>query len=101
MNDNPAAIILKDEFSFEKEELKIEDVNKQGNQILITVSKIKQPEAGKITLIFDGKPIALKQWVVTDMQHVETEITLSNPEFNVEMDEQQFKFKDKSKSKLK
>ncbi|MCQ2913575.1 MAG: outer membrane lipoprotein carrier protein LolA [Alphaproteobacteria bacterium] len=101
LNDNPAAIILKDNFSFTKEELKVEDISKQGNQIVVTVSKIKQPEVGKITLIFDGKPMGLKQWVVTDMQHVETEITLVNPEFNVELDEQQFKFKDKSKSKLK
>ncbi len=98
LDDNPAAMILKENFSFEKEGLTITDFSTEPGLISVSVTKENQPAAGNITLIFKDKPLALKQWRVTDAQQITTLVTLDNMETNAKLDETLFKFKDPKKN---
>ena len=91
-------MILKENFSFEKEGLTITDFSTEPGLISVSVTKENQPAAGNITLIFKDKPLALKQWRVTDAQQITTLVTLDNMETNAKLDETLFKFKDPKKN---
>ena len=98
LDDNPAAIILKKDFSFKKEGLDISNFDIENGLISLTIQNKKHPEIGKITLVFKDSPFTLKQWRVTDAQQITTTVTLDNMETNIELDEQIFKFKDPKKN---
>lgn len=98
LDDNPAAMILKENFSFEKEGLTITDFSTEPGLISVSVTKKSQPNAGNITLIFKDKPLTLKQWRVTDAQQITTSVTLNNMETNITVDPALFKFKDPKKN---
>ena len=98
LDDNPAAMILKENFSFDKEGLTITDFSTEPGLISVSVTKKSQPNTGKITLIFKDKPLTLKQWRVTDAQQITTLVTLNNMETNITVDPALFKFKDPKKN---
>ena len=99
LNDNPASMILKENFSFDKEGLTVTDFTAENGLISVTVVKNNQPAAGKITLIFRDKPLTLRQWRVTDAQQITTVVTLDNMEINPPVDAKLFKFKDPKKAR--
>ena len=99
LNENPAAMILKDDFSFEKDGLTVTDIRTEPGIISVSVIKKSQPSAGKITLIFKDKPLTLRQWRVTDAQQITTLVTLDNMETNITVDNALFKFKDPRKKR--
>lgn len=97
LDENPAAMILKNDFSFKKEGLTITDITTEPGLISVSVIKKSTPSAGKITLIFKDAPITLRQWRVTDARQITTLVTLDNLETNIAVDKQLFKFKDPRK----
>lgn len=99
LNDNPASMILKENFSFKKEELIVTDMTSEPGLLSVSVIKKNQPSAGEITLFFKEKPFSLKQWQVTDAQQITTLVTLDNMETNLEIDGKLFKFKDPRKNR--
>ena len=99
LDENPASMILKENFSFQKENLAITDMDVEPGIVTITVTKKNMPSAGKITLIFKDKPLALKQWRVTDAQQITTLVTLDNTEINIPVEGELLKFKDPRKKR--
>lgn len=94
LDENPAALIMKDGLSFEKENLEIENVERENGLISLTVYRKNQPQTGKITLVFKDRPLTLKQWRVEDAQGVSTLVTLMDTDFNIPLEDALFKFKD-------
>lgn len=94
LDENPAALIMKDSLSFEKENLEIENVERENGLISLTVYRKNQPQTGKITLVFKDRPLTLKQWRVEDAQGVSTLVTLMGTDFNIPLEDALFKFKD-------
>lgn len=94
LDENPAALIMKDNLSFEKEDLAIENVERENGLVSLTVYRKNQPQAGKITLVFKDRPLTLKQWRVEDAQGVSTQVTLTDADFNLPLEDAPFKFKD-------
>ena len=66
IDSNPASIILKENFSFDKSNLTVTDVRKTPGFIEVSVYKTEEPATGRITLIFKDRPLELKQWQITD-----------------------------------
>ena len=99
LNENPASMILKENFSFKTDDIAITDMTAGAGLITVTVIKKSQPTAGKITLIFKDSPLSLKQWQVVDAQQITTSVTLDNMEINTSLDNQLFKFKDPRKKR--
>lgn len=85
---------MKDSLSFEKENLEIENVERENGLISLTVYRKNQPQTGKITLVFKDRPLTLKQWRVEDAQGVSTLVTLTDTDFNIPLEDALFKFKD-------
>ena len=99
LDENPASIMLKEDFSFKKEELTVTDMTAEPGIISVSVIKKNIPSAGKITLIFKDKPFSLRQWRVTDARQISTLVSLDNMETNIAVDNALFKFKDPRRKK--
>ena len=99
LDENPASMILKENFSFKTEDVTITDMTTEPGIITVSVIKKSLPSAGKITLIFKDNPLSLSQWRVTDAQQISTLVTLDNMETNISLDNTLFKFKDPRKKR--
>ena len=99
LDENPASMILKENFSFKTEDVTITDMTTEPGIITVSVIKKSLPSAGKITLIFKDNPLSLRQWRVTDAQQISTLVTLDNMETNISLDNMLFKFKDPRKKR--
>ena len=99
LDENPASMILKENFSFKTEDVTITDMTTEPGIITGSVIIKSLPSAGKITLIFKDNPLSLRQWRVTDAQQISTLVTLDNMETNISLDNTLFKFKDPRKKR--
>ncbi|MGL4427014.1 MAG: LolA family protein [Alphaproteobacteria bacterium] len=77
----PVAFLLKPHISF-KQGITVQQVKHEKTWTAITVYQTENPDAGSLTLVFDEHPIRLKRWVVTDLQGVQTQVTLKNIKIN-------------------
>ena len=85
---NPASIILNGniDLTSDKPDAKITNITKNKNDILeIELTLIDAKQTGKITILFNEKPLSLIGWKIKDAQGITTTITLSNikPETNL------------------
>jgi outer membrane lipoprotein-sorting protein len=62
------------------------------NSLRVTLSKSSDANAGHVTLMFDEKPLQLKQWIVVDPQNVETRVSLLDPKLGMNLDPKLFEF---------
>ena len=78
INQTPLKFLLKDKIDLRKD-VKILDVGTDRKGVVITVEdKATFGGTSRISLIFDPKTFALKQWQVTDPQGYETLVSLFN-----------------------
>lgn len=93
LDSTPAAFLLQEEISL-KDEYKVTDIS--GGSGLVTVDIIERyaPENGKVQLVFEDRPLQLKQWNITDAQGLDTRVTLINSRFGRELEDEMFRFKD-------
>ena len=88
LDSNPASIILNGNVKLtdEKSPVKITNITKTDDDLLeVELSVPNEKQSGKITMIFQYKPLSLLGWKVKDAQGITTTITLSNirPEQNL------------------
>ena len=74
---SPAWILLKKNINL-KNDFNIKKLEKKSGKITLTIVDKHFENIEKIELIFSASPIALKKWIVTDYQEVETTIALLN-----------------------
>lgn len=99
IKSTPLYLILKKDLSLKSEGVQIKEVKKTNNIREITLSNAK--EEGEITLYFteNGKDLTLVQWKVIDKQGFVTVVRLSNIRENEKVDNKEFRFVAKRKSK--
>ncbi|MGL4825721.1 MAG: LolA family protein [Alphaproteobacteria bacterium] len=88
----PVAFLLKSHISF-KQGITVQQVRHEKTWTAITVYQTENPDAGSLTLVFDEHPIQLKRWVVTDLQGVQTQVTLKNIKINKPLPAGAFRWK--------
>src|SRR3546814_3128128 len=66
---SPLSVLVDDRVRFDKS-LIVEAVQKESNVLRIAVRQRDEPDQGYVTLVFQDKPLALKQWTVVDAQQV-------------------------------
>jgi outer membrane lipoprotein-sorting protein len=93
LDSTPAAFLLQEDISL-KDEYKAIDVSRGSGLVVITVIDRYAPENGQVQLVFEDRPLQLKQWTVTDAQGLDTRVTLVNARFGREMPKELFRFKD-------
>lgn len=95
--ETPLAPLVQKSFSFNKN-VKVElGVGNVAGWTTVTISNSKNPERGKLKLIFtgtDSSNLELLGWEVTDPQGEETYITLKNTKLNLKLDEKLWTFQD-------
>ncbi len=93
LDSTPAAFLLREEISF-RDEYKVTDISAGAGLVTVQVIDRYAPENGKVQLVFEDRPLQLKQWTVTDAQGLDTRVTLINSRFGRELDDELFRFKD-------
>ena len=88
LDSNPASIVLNGNINLtdEKSPVKITNITKTNDNMLeVELSVPNEKQSGKITMLFQNKPLSLIGWKVKDAQGITTTITLSNirPERNL------------------
>lgn len=92
INQTPAAILLRPDFSFDDPEFLVTDVKEELDEYHVTAIKANEPELGQLTLIVTQDPIALKQWELVDMKGIKSTVGLYEIEENIPVDESLFVF---------
>ena len=79
-----------------REEVRLDDnveivgIEQALGTLRITVRDPDAPDSGAVTLIFSDEPLALKKWELTDAQGITTQVSLVNPVYGIDVDEDLF-----------
>lgn len=91
LDKTPAALILRRHVQFSGDTEVVSLVPRDGTTEISLVQK-DEPEAGSITLVFQDKPLALKEWSIKDAQGIETRVVLSKVKSNIPLPANLFTF---------
>jgi len=89
----PLAILLRREVRLSGD-VTVAAMERSGGFLRVTLFRTAEPAEGRITLIFQPEPLALRQWAVTDPQGRETRVTLSRIETGPRLPAGLFQFND-------
>ena len=87
----PVGILVAEKLSF-TDDVTVSHFAQRAGTIRITVQRTGDPEEGAITLVFNDKPLTLRQWVVLDAQGQQTSVTLTNVRTGHPLDPKLFRF---------
>ena len=73
----PLSILLAERITFSGP-VTVTDVQRQPNEIQVSLVRSANPGEGLLALVFTDNPLSLWQWTVVDAQHKITRVTLSN-----------------------
>ena len=80
-NTTPASFLTRPNISFAAKDIEVTKVEKEPNQISISLVKKNRKDAGEFTLIFDLNPLRfIKMKIKNDLEQIVT-VTLSNIDF--------------------
>jgi outer membrane lipoprotein-sorting protein len=86
LDSNPASVILNGNITLAgpNPSVRISDISASGDETLVTVANPNERQSGRLTLVFQTRPLSLVGWTVRDPQGITTSVTLSNitPEKN-------------------
>jgi outer membrane lipoprotein-sorting protein len=91
LGSTPLAVLLRDEVRL-RGSVTVTDVERATGTLRITVIDTEAPDQGTITLVFNDRPLALRQWLIRDPQGLETSIAMSQTQFNLILEPQLFVF---------
>ncbi|MGZ5563537.1 MAG: LolA family protein, partial [Halobacteriota archaeon] len=66
----------------------------KGGALRATLVQAKDPYSGRVTLVFDQEPLALRKWTVVDAQGIETDVSLVAARVDIPLDKDLFRFRD-------
>lgn len=87
---SPLSVLVDDRVSF-NESLVVEEVRKDSNVLRLVVRQRDEPDQGHVILVFQDRPLSLKQWTIVDAQQVSVKVALLDPEFGVQMANELFR----------
>ena len=88
----PIKFLIDNEFSFKKNGLHIKSIKNDGNVISMIIQDKKNHFIGDLTLLFEDKPLILKQWIIKDSQGYITKVSLQEISTDMKIDDSFFKF---------
>ena len=93
LSATPLAILVDDKVRL-RGSASVRRVERRPGSLRITLVDPERRERGSLTLVLSDRPLALRSWVVTDAQGLETTVALMNVESNVDIDPALFVFND-------
>ena len=92
MDRSPLAFLLERNFSFNTNDVKILKVTYDPGRVGITLTDPNYPDSGTVTIVFEDKPIRLRQWRIHDVFGNTTTISLTNLKTGLTLDPALFHF---------
>ena len=93
LSATPLGILLRDNLRLSGE-ITVSRVERSGGLLRITLFRTGQAAEGRLTLVFGGDPVELKQWAVVDAQGQETRVSLFQTEYGGRFPSLLFDFND-------
>ncbi|OHC75565.1 MAG: hypothetical protein A3G18_04385 [Rhodospirillales bacterium RIFCSPLOWO2_12_FULL_58_28] len=93
LNSTPAGILVGENILLSSGDLTITGFERDPGVIQVTVVRNNDPD-GTLTLVFSERPLALKKWLVTDVQGVVTSVSLIGSRSGMPLDPDMFSFVD-------
>ena len=91
LHTTPVAFLVRDKVKLAGD-ITITKLQRGHGVLRITVTETDSPDEGSIKLVFTERPLAFRQWVITDPLGVDTTITLFNVRTGVKHDKNLFVF---------
>lgn len=85
INSTPAGLLVREHVTLSGD-VAVTSVERGPGSLRVTVVQSKDPQAGRITLVFSERPFALSNWQVTDAQGSVTRVALIDPRSGVPLD---------------
>jgi outer membrane lipoprotein-sorting protein len=89
LSQTPAHLLLRKNFSL-SEGLILTGFREEGSVVYVEVADSKEPDLGRITLVFNRDPLSLKSWTVLDPQAQRIQVTLIDPLYGKKLDKSLF-----------
>jgi outer membrane lipoprotein-sorting protein len=89
LSSTPAAFLLKDKISL-TDGVTVRSFERGPGSLRVEVADAKDEGAGSVLMVFEDRPLALKQWTVTDAQGIKTQVVLTEAEFDLALDPRLF-----------
>lgn len=93
LSQTPLAFLLEEEVRLSGE-LEVRAVQRRAGEIALEVVRAKEPDQGRVVMVFGERPIELRRWSVTDPQGLTTTVLIEEPEYGVPLDPALFRFRD-------
>ena len=93
IDSTPAGLLVRERIVLSGD-VTVSTVERGPGSLRVTVQQSKDPQAGKITLVFSERPFALSNWQVVDAQGNVTRVALLEPRVGVAIDPALFRFTD-------
>lgn len=92
LNQTPVELILKKELKFSDPAFVVDEVSDSLDEYRVRAYKKDAKELGSLTIIIDKDTMQLKQYIVLDMQGIESTVSLFNTKVNIPVDKKLFMF---------
>ena len=86
-------LILRSQLHFQDPDFTVIDIVHHLDEYHVKAVKTDAPDLGSLTLVIDAETLALKKWIVKDMQKVESTVSLYKTQFNKPLAKELFYFK--------
>jgi outer membrane lipoprotein-sorting protein len=94
LRSTPASILTRPNISLLGGDLILTDFESKAGTLRVTLVQASDPYSGKVSLVFDENPMALRKWTVVDAQGIETDVSLVTARFDEPLDRKLFQFRD-------
>ncbi len=84
LNSTPAGILVRSNVTFDQD-IRVTRVQRNGDNILVTIVRRKSPRQGKMTLIFERETLNLNGWTIIDARGLPTRVSLSETRLDVQL----------------
>lgn len=99
LSQTPVELILRSQLHFQDPDFTVIDIVQHLDEYHVKAIKTDAPDLGSLTLVIDAETLALKKWIVKDMQKVESTVSLYKTQFNKPLAKELFYFKNPYKKK--
>jgi len=93
LSQTPLAFLLDKKVQLSGE-LEVRRVQRRAGEVALEVVRAKEPDQGRVVMVFSEQPIELRRWAVTDPQGLTTTLLIEEPEYGVPLDPALFRFRD-------
>ncbi len=91
LSASPASFLLADKIRFSGR-VRVFGVKRLNGRIYISVAEKGRPDKGSLNLMFNARPLKLREWIVVDAQRRRTKVVLIDMRAGIKLDPRLFLF---------